>query len=526
MLVLAAVPVLILLYKLAVSRKKRTAKKIGDPALIKELTKQYHPGKFTLKFILILTGFIAATIAFANIRSATEEEKTKRNGIDVMVALDVSNSMLAQDITPSRLDRAKQVITRVIDKLDNDRVGLVIFAGKAYLQMPLTGDHSAAKMYLSAATPESVPTQGTVIGEALKMCYLSFNNQDKKYKTVILLSDGEDHDEGAIELATQMAADGVVIHTIGVGSVGGAPIPDPETGGMKKDNAGNIVVTRLNEEPLKKIASIGHGQYQLFSTTDVVVSNVVSQLKTMDQRNIVDDSLLNYESYFQLFLALAFLVLLIEIFISERRKRIFAGKLKPAVTIILILFAYTATAQDDKELVKKGNDAYKKRDYPTAIDAYSKAAQMNPDNQAAIYNLGSALYKNGDSSKAVTAYDMAVKSAKLPLDKSNAYYNKGVVYHNSKRLPECIEAYKNALRINPNDEDARQNLQKALQEQKQKDKDKQDKNKNQSPKQQPSKLSKQDAEDKLNALQQQEKNIHDKLKKVSVNATNKPEKDW
>jgi tetratricopeptide (TPR) repeat protein len=161
---------------------------------------------------------------------------------------------------------------------------------------------------------------------------------------------------------------------------------------------------------------------------------------------------------------------------------------------------------------------------------YSKAAEMNPANQAAIYNLGNALYKNADSAKAITAYDMATKSAKQPLEKSTAFYNKGVVYHNSKRLPETIEAYKSALRINPNDEDARHNLQKALQEQKQKQQqdkqDQQDKNKSQSPKPQRSKITQQDAEDKLKALQQQERNLHDKLKKVDVNAPNKPEKDW
>lgn len=528
LLVLAAVPLFLLIYLLAVNRKKRIAKKLGDPALVKELTKQYHPGKFTAKFILLLLGFIAVAIAFANIRSADASEEVKRNGIDVMIALDVSNSMLAQDITPTRLDRAKQVISKIIDKLGDDRVGLVLFAGKAYLQMPLTGDHGAAKMYLSSATPGSVPTQGTVIGEALKMCYLSFNNEDKKYKTVLILSDGEDHDEGAVGLAKKMAADGVVIHTVGVGTVAGSSIPDLETGGLKQDMSGNVVVTKLYETPLQQIASAAHGKYQLFSTTDKVVSTIVSELKTMDQRKVTDESLLNYKSFFQYFLALALVLLIIELFISERRKVKVVKNMKPAITLgCFLLFSAGLFAQTDKELVKKGNEFFQRKDYPSAIDAYRTAAEMNPENQAAIYNLGSALYKNGDSSKAITAYDMSIKSAKVPIDKSNAYYNKGVVLHNSKKLPECIEAYKNALRINPNDEDARQNLQKALQEQKQQGGGgSNDKNKNKSPKPQPSKLSQQDAEDKLKALEQQEKNIHDKLKKVPVNATNRPEKDW
>ena len=152
LLALAAIPFFLLIYVLAINRKKKIARKLGDPALVKELTKQYHPGKFTFKFLLLILAFAAIAVAFANIRSADASDQVKRNGIDVMIALDVSNSMLAQDISPTRLDRAKQVITRIIDRLGDDRVGLVIFAGKAYLQMPLTGDHGSAKMYLSSTS--------------------------------------------------------------------------------------------------------------------------------------------------------------------------------------------------------------------------------------------------------------------------------------------------------------------------------------------------------------------------------------
>jgi Ca-activated chloride channel family protein len=481
---------------------------------------------------LVLVGFTAATFALANIRSASDTEQVKRNGIDVMVALDVSNSMLAQDINPNRLDRAKQVISKMVDRLSNDRVGIVIFAGKAYLQMPLTSDHGAAKLYLSAATPESVPTQGTVIGDALKMCYLSFNSKEKKYKAIVLLSDGEDHDEGAVESAKQMAADGVVIHTVGIGTVQGAAVPDVATGQLKKDNAGNIVVSALNEDVLKKVAEAGQGQYQLFSNTETVVSNIVSQLSTMDQRSVSDDSLINYKSFFQIFLGIAFLFLLIELFISEKRRRLAEGKLKPVIaSLVMIFISISADAQDDKKLIKEGNEAYKNRQYEKAAAAYEKAARENAESQEAIYNLGSALYKNGDSAKAISAYDMAIKSAKDPLDKSNAHYNKGVIYQNSNKLPECIEEYKRALRINPNDEDARHNLQKALQKQKEQQKNKQDQknnssNNNNKSNQQRSKMSQEDAKNKLEALQREEKNLHDKLKKVNANATNKPEKDW
>ncbi|MEZ5029091.1 MAG: VWA domain-containing protein [Ferruginibacter sp.] len=181
-ILLAAILFLLLLYFFLVQWKKKTIKKIGNPLLVKELIKNFSPQKFVLKFILLLIAFTAGVLALANLRSPKAVEKINRNGIDVMIALDVSKSMLAQDIKPTRLDRAKQVISKLIDKLSNDRIGIVVFAGRAYLQMPLTNDHGAAKMYLSSATPDVVPTQGTVIADALRMCYSSFNPAEKNIR--------------------------------------------------------------------------------------------------------------------------------------------------------------------------------------------------------------------------------------------------------------------------------------------------------------------------------------------------------
>ncbi|HMJ47784.1 MAG TPA: VWA domain-containing protein, partial [Ferruginibacter sp.] len=250
---LGLIPLMVIMFFYAKRKKKNSYKKIGDPLLIKQLIANFNASSFIQKFLLVTFAMALLVLAVANLRSATGSEKVNRNGIDIMIALDVSKSMMAQDIRPTRIERAKQLLNRLIDRLGNDRVGIVIFAGRAYLQMPLTGDHSAAKMYLSAATTESVPTQGTVIGDALKMCYASFNTKEKKYKSVILISDGEDHDEGAISTASQMAAQGVIINTIGIGSTEGAPIMDESTGQLKKDAEGNTVITRLNEDELRTI---------------------------------------------------------------------------------------------------------------------------------------------------------------------------------------------------------------------------------------------------------------------------------
>jgi len=551
--VLAAVPLLLFLYFFVLNWKKKTAGKIGDERLVKEMIKDYSPKKFTLKFVLIVTAFMLGVLALANLRSPKGVEKVNRNGIDIMIALDVSKSMMAQDIKPNRLDRAKQVIGKLIDNLENDRIGIVLFAGRAYLQMPLTGDHGAAKMYLSSASTEIVPTQGTVIADALKMCYSAFNSKEKKYKAIVLISDGEDHDEGALKTAEQMTAEGIVINTVGIGSPQGSTITEELTGELKKDNNGNTVITRLNEEELKKIAEKGNGMYQLFTDTDDLVSKLSTQLENMDERTIIEDSLVNYKNYFPYFLAAAVLLLVIELLVSERKKpnriKLKVAK-KTAGLTSLLLIAYcllpvASLAQTEKALIRKGNEAYEKKEYASAVEHYQKATVKTPSSATAQYNLGNALYKNKKPDDAVQAYDNAVSNATTKVDRSKAFYNKGVVQQNNKKLPECIEAYKNALKLDPQDEDARQNLQKALQQQKQeqqkknkeqqKPREDQTKKKQQKPKEdekkdkpkpQLSKLTKQDAEEKLKALLQQEKNLQDRLRRMNTSSSVKPEKDW
>jgi Ca-activated chloride channel family protein len=386
------------------------------------------------------------------------------------------------------------------------------------------------------------------------MCYSSFNSKEKKYKAVVLISDGEDHDEGALKMAAQMADEGIVINTVGIGSPQGSTFMDELTNQPKTDNDGNIVITKLNEDELQKIAEKGNGSYQLFTNTDDLVNKLDVQLSSLDQRTVVEDSQINYENYFPYFLMLALLLLVIELFISERKKlqniKSTVNQKGIALTSLFLiscfLFPLASAAQNEKVLIKKGNDAYEKKEYENAINNYKQATEKSPANSTAQYNLGNALYKNKKTDEAVQAYDNAVENAESKEDKSKSFYNKGVVLQNNHKLPECIEAYKKALKLNQQDEDARQNLQKALQQQKQeqqkkenkeqkkpkedkqqKDKEKQkDEEQNKQPKPQPSKLTKQDAEEKLKALLQQEKNLQDRLRKVNTATSSKPEKDW
>ena len=245
--------------------KRKVKKRIGDERLVNLLISNFSSKIFASKFILLSAALSVGIIAAMNPRKPGASDNVNRKGIDVAIALDVSKSMLATDIAPDRLERAKQFISKLINEMPDDRVALVLFAGKAYLQMPLTLDHNAAQMFVSSVTPDAVPQQGTVIREALKMSAVVFNRTDRKFKAVILISDGEDHDDDAVTTAKTLAGQGVMINTVGIGSPDGAGIIDPATGQAKKDEAGNTVISKLNEDELKQIARATNGIYIIIS---------------------------------------------------------------------------------------------------------------------------------------------------------------------------------------------------------------------------------------------------------------------
>jgi Ca-activated chloride channel family protein len=539
---LAAIPLMIFLYFQLINWKRKTEKKIGDPLLVKELIAQYSSKRFLTKFILFVCAFGLCVFAVAGLVIPDGTQKINRRGTDLMIALDVSKSMLAQDIQPSRLERAKQVVSKIIDNSPDNKIGLVVFAGRAYLQMPLTVDHEAAKMYLSSASPDDVPTQGTVIADALKMCYAAFNPKEKTFKSVLLISDGEDHDDEAIKVTKELAKDGIMVNTIGIGSSQGAPIMDPASGQYKKDDKGETVISKLNEQELSDIAKNGNGIYQLYTNTDAVASNIQNQLsKIGNEATISDSSYASFKQYFQYFLGAAFILLLLEFFFSEKKKL----KMKSAVAVFFFMgFSISSFAQTAKESIIKGNKSYKENNYNVAENAYRDALKNSDTNVIANYNLGNVLYRKDNTDEAVKSYDNAIAHSQNITVKQEAFYNKGVAYQKAKKLPECITAYKNALILNPNDEDARQNLQRALKEQQkqqqQQNKDQKKNQKNQQQKDQknkdqkkqqaqpsPSKISKQDAEEKLKSLLQNEKELQDKLHKIKgAPAPDSPDKDW
>jgi Ca-activated chloride channel family protein len=316
---LALVPVLAFLYLALQQWKKKVALRIGDPGLVNALIQNFSNKKFLIKTVLAGAALALLVLAAANPQTRGESDNQNRKGLDVMILMDVSKSMLAQDVKPNRLERSRQLVSLLIDQLSDNRLGLIWFAGRAYLQMPLTTDLSAAKMYLQNAGPDAVPTQGTVIGEALKMAGNAFNSKEKKYKAVILISDGEDHDPEALKIADNLAASGVMINTVGVGSAEGTSIFDPSTNDTKRDAQGKTVITKLNEEQLRELAQTGNGVYVYLQDAASAAKTIRAQLASIEKKQIEDDSFVRYNTYYYFILLLVILILLTEILIPERK---------------------------------------------------------------------------------------------------------------------------------------------------------------------------------------------------------------
>lgn len=296
-------------------------RRIGDRNLVRALISGYSPGLFNLRFGMLTVAFAAGILMVMDLRKPAGPEGMNRKGIDVVVALDVSKSMLATDIAPSRLERAKQMIGKLMAAMPNDRIGLVLFAGKAYLQMPLTTDHGAALMFVSSASPDAVPQQGTVLSDAIRRSANAFNVAERRFKAMVLISDGEDHDAETVSTAKEMAEHGLMINTVGVGSPDGSYIVDPATGQRKTDPAtGAAVISKLNEDALKQISENTNGIYIRLEESDAAVDQLRHQLSQIEAKAYPDVSLINFKAFYWWFAGAMLLLLIAEFFIPEKKK--------------------------------------------------------------------------------------------------------------------------------------------------------------------------------------------------------------
>lgn len=318
-LLLALIPFLLLLFLLYQSWKRKATKKIGDLQLVKQLSKNHSHTKTILKFLLILIAFALGCFALANPRIPDKNSGEVRKGIDVVIALDVSNSMKATDIAPDRLSKAKQFISKLIDNLGDDRIGLVVFAGYGYAQMPLTFDYEAAKLYVAAADPSNIAAQGTSIADAFDKANILFGKESERFKSIILITDGETHDENAMDKLKDLVAKGVMVNTVGIGSAEGSTIKD-SSGKVKTDASGQPVISKLNEQILQQIAQATNGIYLHLQSPGAAVKQIMNQYSQIEKKALGDASLYTYKTYYAWLVLPMLLVLIAETFLPDRKK--------------------------------------------------------------------------------------------------------------------------------------------------------------------------------------------------------------
>jgi len=317
-------PVLVLIFYLYMAWKRRSLLKFGDFLIVSNLVPNLSGVRNVIKFFLFFTAVAMIIFGMANPQIGSKLEEVKRKGVDLVIALDVSNSMMVQDIKPNRLTRAKMAISRLIDRLEGDRLGIIVFAGKAFTQLPITHDHAAAKMFLESISTNSVNVQGTAIGAAISQSMASFQENNLKNKAIIIISDGENHEDDPISAAEIAVKNNIVIHTIGMGSPEGAPIPvfnGSKIGGYKKDRDGNTVISKLDEQTLRRIASIGNGSYTRATNIDIGLDKIFDGIKGMEKQEYDSKVFSNYESRFQYFIAFAVILLILEFFISDKKSK-------------------------------------------------------------------------------------------------------------------------------------------------------------------------------------------------------------
>jgi len=284
---------------------------------------EYSVTRPIVKFMFQLLALTSVIIILARPQFGSRLEEVKKQGVEVIIALDVSNSMLAEDIQPDRLTRAKQALSRLIDNLENDKIGLIVFAGDAYTQIPITTDYISAKMFLSTISPEMVPRQGTAIGAAIDLGMRSFTPGDGKSKAMIIITDGENHEDDPVAKAEEAAKTGIVIHTIGIGSSEGVPVPFSSRGKKDylKDNEGNTVITKLDEDILKRIAVNGRGNYVRASSSNLGLDEIFGEIKQMKKQELESKMYTEYNDQFQIFALIAFVFLLTDFIVMDRKNR-------------------------------------------------------------------------------------------------------------------------------------------------------------------------------------------------------------
>lgn len=316
---LLLIPFFFLIFAVVLKLRQRRIRKFGDENLVRQLMPSYAKGKAWVRLSLFAVGFFFFVIGLARPQIGAKLKEHETRGAEIMIALDVSNSMLAEDYSPNRLERAKLAISRLVDKLRDDRIGLIVFAGNSFVQLPITTDYVSAKMFLNSISTGSVPVQGTAIGEAISTAIRSFSAQSEKSRAIIIITDGENHEDDPVSAAKQAAEMGIRVFTIGVGSPEGKPIP--MDGELLKDKDGNIVVTRLEESMLQEIAAAGNGVYVRAGNSEFGLNPIIDDIRKMEDEKYSSIVFEEYDEQFMYFLGIALFFFVIEMLVGDRRSK-------------------------------------------------------------------------------------------------------------------------------------------------------------------------------------------------------------
>jgi Ca-activated chloride channel family protein len=482
---LLLLPALAVLTIWAARRRERDLARWCHPALWARLIPDRDRWSFFWRGGLVLLAAFSLALMAARPQLGSRILSVKRKGIDVMIALDTSESMLAEDLAPNRITRARQAVQSLIDRLRGDRVGLIAFSGEAFVECPLTLDYSAARMFLRFMDTDLIPVPGTAIAEAIKAADRSFDEKERKFKALVLITDGEDHEGNVEDAAKEAKEHGVRIFAVGVGTSKGEPIPERTASGgvrdYKRDREGNVVLTKLDPATLREICEETGGRYYDAGSGNLALDRLYSDISGMEQKEMKGGIITQYEDRYGYFAAAALFFLMLEFVLPDRRRRIPARGLKgglhngaargiagragrgvlkaapvlfigiPASLLLSLVLAVPALAGDP------GGRHYRKGEYPAARDEYEKYAREHPKDPRGDYDLGTALHQTGEMSPAQETLRRALRT-KDPKLREAAFYNLGNTCARAGDLAGARDAYRMALRLSPKDLDAKHNL--------------------------------------------------------------------
>ena len=473
---LALIPILLLIHFLMLRRQKKLLRKFGDLELVRQLMPNVSRMRPLVKFWLLLGALALLIVVLARPQFGNKISHEKRTGIETIICMDISNSMLAEDVAPSRLDRAKMMVENLVDHFTNDKIGLIVFAGDAFVQLPITSDYVSAKMFLSSISPAMIATQGTDIAAAINMASHSFTQEENIGKAIIVITDGEDHEGGAMEAAKEAKEKGMNTYVLGVGSPNGAPIP-VGNGDYMKDNTGQTVMSALNEQMCRQLADAGSGAYIHVENNSNAQEQLDNELDKLSKKETSSTIYSDFDEQFQAVAIIVLLLLILEVCILEiknpmlRRISLFKRTKKVVAIVALLIVTVGVQAQSDRQMIRQGNKLYRKGNVAEAEVSYRKAVERNERNPQANYNLGNSLMSQRKDSLAITQLEKAAKLETNPLRRAQAYHNMGVICQQHRMFGEAIEAYKEALRNNPTDHETRYNLELCKRQQKEQQQD-------------------------------------------------------